>query len=121
MPPGTGSFWTKGQVLSKIDSHHTVTRRHNPMTLEELKDCAGFTVQVTIDGLNALAQIESRYSADGLPHLACPAPLDESWGDVILLPISEKVAAKMFLNGGNNLFSTICLTTHGDGTVQYAE
>ena len=91
------------------------------MKLEELKNCAGFTVQVSLDGSDALAQIEPRFSADGLPHLACPPPLDGSWGDIVLLPISEEVAAKMSLNGIKNIFSTICLTSEGHGAARYAE
>lgn len=38
-----------------------------------------------------------------------------------MLPISEEMAAKMSLNGIKNLFSTICLTSEGDGAARYAE
>ena len=91
------------------------------MTLEELQKCAGFTVQVSLDGVDALADIETRFSADGLPHLSCPPPLDGSWGEVVLLPITEETAAKMRPNGGNNLISSIRLTREGNGTIRYAE
>ena len=90
------------------------------MTLEDLKDCAGFTVQVSLDGANALAQIDPRFSSDGSPQLMCPSPSDGSWGRVVLLPITEEIAAKMSLNGLTNLFSTIHLAKEGD-TVRYAE
>jgi len=91
------------------------------MTLEELKECAGFTVQVKLNGSDALAQIESRFSADKLPHLSCPAPTDGSWRKLVLLPISEEVAAKMTPNGSSNLFSTIHLIRESEDKARYAE
>jgi len=92
------------------------------MTLEQLKDCQGFSVSVSLDGGEALAQIESRFSKDGFPQLSCPPPKgDEPPAKVVMLPITEEVAAKMVLIGGNNLLSTIRLASEGDGTVRYAE
>jgi hypothetical protein len=91
-----------------------------PMTLEELKDCAGFTVQVLLNGSPDLAQIESRFSADGLPHLSCP-PSPGSWSRLLLLPITEDVAAKMSRNGDRNLFSTIHLIRESEDVARYAE
>lgn len=90
------------------------------MTLDELKDCAGFTVQVVLNGSDALAQIESRFSADGLPHLSCPASTG-SWSRLLLLPITAEVAVKMSRNGGRNLFSTIHLIRESEDVARYAE
>jgi hypothetical protein len=91
-----------------------------PMTLEELKDCAGFTVQVSLNGFDALAHIESRFSADGLPHLSCP-PLTGSWSRLLLLHITEETAEKMSRNGDRNLFSTIHLIRESEDVARYAE
>jgi len=90
------------------------------MKLEEIQDCVGFSVQVSVNGVDAIAEIETRFSANGLPHLSCPPPLDGSFGDVDLLPITQEIAEKMRLTGGRNFFSTIQLTKDGAGKHRYA-
>ena len=90
------------------------------MTIDELKDCEGFTVQVVLNGSPGLARIDSSFSEDGLPHLSCPV-LVGSWSRPLLLPITEEVAAKMSRNGDTNLFSTIHLIRESDDVASYAE
>jgi hypothetical protein len=46
------------------------------MTLDELKQCKGFDVQVLLDGKVALGTV--RFSQDGRPVLVWPAPEKES-------------------------------------------
>jgi hypothetical protein len=81
------------------------------MTLEELKQCDGFTVQVTLDGTDALATIEVRLSPNGQPQLSWPN--GGEWEDVLLLPLSEEDAASFQLNGSGNIYSAIRLSTKG--------
>jgi hypothetical protein len=90
------------------------------MTIDELKDCEGFTVQVVLNGSPGLAQIESRIFENGLPHLSCP-PLVGSWSRPLWLPITEEVATKMSRNGHRNLFSTIRLIRESEDVARYAE
>ena len=94
---------------------------HLFMTLEELKSCHGFTVQVSLDGAEGLARIDTLLSADGQPMLSCPSPSGGRWGDVTLLPISEGRAASFRMNGTGNIFSMICLVTDGSKDFRYAE
>lgn len=81
------------------------------MTLEELKQCDGFTVQVTLDGTDALASIEVRLSPNGQPQLSWP--IGRGFEDVLLLPLSEEDAASFRLNGNENIYSAIRLSTQG--------
>lgn len=81
------------------------------MTLEELKQCDGYTVQVTLDGTDALATIEVRLSPNGQPHLSWP--VGGQWDDGLLLPLSEEDAGSFRLNGNENIYSAIRLSTKG--------
>lgn len=81
------------------------------MTLEELKQCDGFTVQVMLDGNGAIASIETRLSQDGRPRLSWP--LAGEWKDELLLPLSENDAASFRINGDGNIYSAIRLSTEG--------
>jgi hypothetical protein len=83
------------------------------MTLEELKECDGFTVQVSMDGRDALASISTRFSPDGRPELLWPAPLHGVWEDLLRLQLTDDDIAAFSLNGPHNIFSTIRLSTEG--------
>ena len=61
------------------------------MTIDELKACNGFIVQVSLDGESALSTIDTLLSPDGQPKLSCPPPNNGDWTDVTLLPISVEV------------------------------
>ena len=80
------------------------------MTLDEIKHCDGFTVQVTLDGTDTLASIEM-HSPNGQPQLSWP--IAGEWEDVLLLPLSEEDVASFRLNGNENIFSSIRLCTEG--------
>lgn len=81
------------------------------MFLEELKQCDGFTVQVMLDGNDALASIEVRLSPNGQPQLSWP--IGGKSEDVLLLPLSEEDAASFRLNGNESIYSAIRLSTEG--------
>lgn len=81
------------------------------MTQEELKQCDGFTVQVTLDGTDALASIEVRLSPNGQPQLSWP--IGGGFEDVLLLPLSEEDTTSFQLNGNENIYSAIRLSTQG--------
>ncbi len=81
------------------------------MTLDELKQRNGFTVQVTLDGRADIASIETQLSPNGQPHLAWPHAGE--FEDVLLLPLSEEDAASFRLNGNENICSAIKLSTKG--------
>lgn len=84
------------------------------MTLEEINDCSGFTVQVTLNGVEATAEIRAAFSPGAPPRLLCPQTPDLTWERELSLTITEDVAAKMSLNGANNIFSTIHLMRDGE-------
>lgn len=53
----------------------------------------------------------SRLSPNGLPQLSWP--IGEGFQDVLLLPLTEEDAASFRLNGNENIYSEIRLTTQG--------
>ncbi len=77
------------------------------MTLEQLKMCSGYTVQVTLDGVEALATIEIDWS--GSPQLSWPD--SSEWKVSFLLPLTEEDASLFRMNSNNNLHSRIRLST----------
>jgi hypothetical protein len=77
------------------------------MTLEQLKMCNGYTVHVTLDGVEALATVEIDLS--GSPQLAWP--LSSEWEAPFLLPLTEEDASLFRMNGNDNLYSSIKLST----------
>jgi len=81
------------------------------MTLEELKQCVGFTVQVKLDGNDALASIEKHSSENEQPHLSWP--LEGEWAEELRLPLSEDDITSFRLNGPENIYSAIRLSTEG--------
>jgi hypothetical protein len=89
----------------------TLFTKNTLMTLEELKQCDGFTLQVTLDGNDALAAIEVSLSPNGQPHFSWP--IGEKEEDVHLLPLSGEDAASLRLNGNENIYSPIRLSTNG--------
>lgn len=81
------------------------------MTIEELQQCIGFRVSVSLNGETVFAKLEPSPSADGSLLLSCPAPTDKKWREVSALRITDEIAANMQRSSGNTLSSTICLVS----------
>ncbi|MDA7673157.1 hypothetical protein OAK81_00345 [Verrucomicrobiales bacterium] len=80
------------------------------MTIDELKECYGFTVQVGLDGGEALGRLIER---DGSPMLEWPPPLSGEWDTVTVVPLTEEDIHALNRNGEGNLYSKIRLTSEG--------
>ena len=84
------------------------------MTMEELKACNGYTVQVSLDGADALATIEVPNSADARPALSWPVLTDgEQWDRAMLLPLTDRDIASFSVSGHQHIVSDIRLSTDG--------
>ena len=81
------------------------------MTKDELEECNGFSVQVDLDGENALGRLI--LSPEG-PSLEWPPPVADppssQWDEVTRIPITEEDITNMTISGGNTLYSKIRLS-----------
>lgn len=75
------------------------------MTLEELRRLHGSTLQLTLNGEDALAEIYYP-SEDDTPQFKWPTPLGR-WEEVLILPLSDDDVASFSLNQNDVIFSTI--------------
>ncbi len=78
------------------------------MTIDELKECYGSTVQVELDGEEALGRLVEK---DDSPMLEWPPPVSGEWDAITLVPLTEDDIDALNRNGEGNLFSKIHLTS----------
>jgi hypothetical protein len=84
------------------------------MTLEELQQCHGYSVQVSLDDRDALADVHIAESENARPALLWPAPLNGPCEDVKVIPLSDADIEAFRMNGATNIFSTIRLSSEGE-------
>lgn len=82
------------------------------MTIQDLHDCHGYTVQVTLDGEDDFAELNFPESAT-IPKLIWPAPLTGAWEDVYEVPLSAAHIESFRMNGHRNIFSSLSLSSEG--------
>ena len=79
------------------------------MTIDELRQCDRWFVEVSLDGRDAFAQVSWSGAGEDRPSLKWPE--DPRWKETLLLPLSDKDIEGMRIREPSFIFSDIRLST----------